>query len=242
MQGQLLEEARGATAGSVSPAADTPGCDGTLQQRASAGGQEWAAAAAALEQSYNELLAVFRGDGADQPDLPTLAAMHGPAVAAAEQVAALLLQAWSSPEQQAARQLELAQAAATRSCAYLRCANVGCEGGPFAGQGADSKRCRCGAAALFDCARVVVLHCTAMQWEAHGTPPHETWKVNACNCLPCLPHNSRCSACRAVWYCGTDCSHADWRVGHKRVCKALAAARQAEKEAARQAKEATQEH
>jgi len=38
------------------------------------------------------------------------------------------------------------------------------------------------------------------------------------------------SACRAVWYCGTACSHADWRAGHKRVCKALGAARQAEKE------------
>ena len=42
------------------------------------------------------------------------------------------------------------------------------------------------------------------------------------------------SACRAVWYCGTACSHADWRAGHKRVCKALATARQAEKEARQQ--------
>lgn len=36
----------------------------------------------------------------------------------------------------------------------------------------------------------------------------------------------RCSACRMVWYCGTACSHADWRAGHKLVCKALAAERQ----------------
>ncbi len=43
-----------------------------------------------------------------------------------------------------------------------------------------------------------------------------------------------CSACRAVWYCGTACSHADWRAGHRRVCKALAAARAAEKERRRQ--------
>ena len=39
------------------------------------------------------------------------------------------------------------------------------------------------------------------------------------------------SACRAVWYCGTACSHADWRAGHKRVCKVLAAERQAAKAA-----------
>ena len=36
----------------------------------------------------------------------------------------------------------------------------------------------------------------------------------------------KCAACRSVWYCGAACSHADWRAGHKRVCKLLAAARQ----------------
>ena len=36
----------------------------------------------------------------------------------------------------------------------------------------------------------------------------------------------KCSACKAP-YCGTACSHADWREGHKRVCKALAAERAA---------------
>ena len=42
----------------------------------------------------------------------------------------------------------------------------------------------------------------------------------------------RCGQCRAVWYCGTTCSHADWCAGgHRRVCKALAAARQAAKAA-----------
>ena len=48
--------------------------------------------------------------------------------------------------------------------------------------------------------------------------------------MPALPLGT-CSACRAVWYCGTACSHADWRAGHKRVCKALAAERQAAKAA-----------
>ena len=35
-----------------------------------------------------------------------------------------------------------------------------------------------------------------------------------------------CSACKAVRYCGTACSHADWRAGHRRVCKLLAAERE----------------
>jgi hypothetical protein len=34
-----------------------------------------------------------------------------------------------------------------------------------------------------------------------------------------------CGGCRVAWYCGTACSHADWKLGHRRVCKALAAAR-----------------
>jgi hypothetical protein len=38
----------------------------------------------------------------------------------------------------------------------------------------------------------------------------------------------RCSACRAVWYCGTACSHADWwQGGQRKVSAALAAERQA---------------
>ena len=35
----------------------------------------------------------------------------------------------------------------------------------------------------------------------------------------------KCAGCRAAWYCGEACSHADWRAGHKRICKALAALR-----------------
>jgi len=101
---------------------------------------------------------------------------------AALTVARLLHQHWQAPEQQAADRLELAQAAATRSCAYLRCANLAAEGGPAAGEGASSKRC---------------------------------------------------GICRSVWYCGTQCSHSDWRQGptgppsaHKKACQALKAARE----------------
>ena len=39
----------------------------------------------------------------------------------------------------------------------------------------------------------------------------------------------KCAACRAVYFCGTACSHADWRAGHRRVCKAMAAARAAQR-------------
>ena len=56
-----------------------------------------------------------------------------------------LLQQWqpaAQPERHANVRLELAQAAATRTCAYLRCANLGGEGGPAAGQGVGSMRCR----------------------------------------------------------------------------------------------------
>jgi hypothetical protein len=91
----------------------------------------------------------------------------------AEALAQLLWQYWQQPEQQAAARLELAQAAATRCCAYLRCSQLGAQGGPAAGEGVGSKRC---------------------------------------------------SGCRVTWYCGTACSHADWRAGHSKVCKALAAA------------------
>ena len=46
------------------------------------------------------------------------------------------------PDQAATSQLELAQAAAARSCADLRCSSVqGAADGPAAGSGAGSKRC-----------------------------------------------------------------------------------------------------
>ena len=91
-------------------------------------------------------------------------------------VAAAVQQFWATPERLAATRLEAAQAAAVRSCAYLRCANLpGFSGGAAAAEGAGSMRC---------------------------------------------------SACRSVWYCGEACSHADWRAGHRRVCKALKDARQ----------------
>ena len=60
------------------------------------------------------------------------------------QLAAHLLASMEQQQGPAERQLAAAQAAATRSCAYLRCANVGGSGGPAAGEGVGSKKCRCG--------------------------------------------------------------------------------------------------
>ena len=60
----------------------------------------------------------------------------------ARELAAALQAWWQRPEQQQQSQLEAAQAAARRSCAYLRCANLGGQGGPAAGEGVGSMRCR----------------------------------------------------------------------------------------------------
>lgn len=57
-------------------------------------------------------------------------------------LAAALLEHWRRSEAAEAGQLEVAQAAAARSCAYLGCANLGFEGGPAAGEGAGAECCR----------------------------------------------------------------------------------------------------
>ena len=59
----------------------------------------------------------------------------------ARQLAEVLLRWWQRPEQQEADALELAQAAAARSCAYLCCSQLSRGGGPAAGEGEDSQRC-----------------------------------------------------------------------------------------------------
>ncbi len=60
----------------------------------------------------------------------------------AARLAALMQQYYALLAVEAERQLALARAAAGRSCAYLHCANLGGEGGPAAGQGVGSMRCR----------------------------------------------------------------------------------------------------
>ena len=60
---------------------------------------------------------------------------------ATSDLAAALQQFCDLPEQQEAAQLELAQAAGARSCAYLRCTQMEQGGGPGAGHGSGSRRC-----------------------------------------------------------------------------------------------------
>ncbi|KAI7835833.1 hypothetical protein COHA_010278 [Chlorella ohadii] len=146
--------------------------DGVAQQPATAAGSE-ADAAAAVAEAAAELRSALNAES-----------IEGHCLLPARRLAAALLAWWRRPAAQQAAVLESARAAAARSCAYLRCTNLGGEGGPAAGQGTGSKCC---------------------------------------------------SACRAVWYCGTACSHADWRAGHRRVCQALGVARGGEKERRRQA-------
>ena len=60
----------------------------------------------------------------------------------AARLGSMLVELDRSPALRKERQLVLARAAATRSCAYLGCANVAGQGGPAAGQGGGSARCR----------------------------------------------------------------------------------------------------
>ena len=61
---------------------------------------------------------------------------------AAAKLAAALQQYWQLPAQWAAANLDLTTAASSRACAYLRCANLSAEGGPAAGEGVGSQKCR----------------------------------------------------------------------------------------------------
>ena len=60
----------------------------------------------------------------------------------ARRLAKAALGARCQAEAQMPTALEAARAAAARSCAYLRCANLGGGGGPAAGQGEGRLRCR----------------------------------------------------------------------------------------------------
>ncbi len=60
----------------------------------------------------------------------------------AARLGSMLVELDRSPALSKERRLVLARAAATRSCAYLGCANVAGQGGPAAGKGEGSARCR----------------------------------------------------------------------------------------------------
>ncbi|KAL4439766.1 hypothetical protein ABPG75_002767 [Micractinium tetrahymenae] len=91
-------------------------------------------------------------------DLPALLRRLAPP---AEALAAALQDWWALPEQVAAAWLEAAQAAAARSCANLRCPNLGLEGGAAAGEGAGCTRCA-GCRVLYYCG----MACQRADWRA----------------------------------------------------------------------------
>jgi hypothetical protein len=100
------------------------------------------------QQSLKAVLSGWTGDwgvsAGDQASVSAAAAaklLRKEAQPAAGQLASALLVLWTGPEHRKQAALELAQASAARSCAYLSCSNVCAEGGPAAGQGVGSKRC-----------------------------------------------------------------------------------------------------
>jgi hypothetical protein len=138
-------------------------------------GTSEAALAQQLRQLGSQLSTALVGwYGSIASSMDAVAVLKERALPPAEALAQLLWQHWQQPEQQRAARLDLAQAAGTRCCAYLRCGQLEGQGGPGPGEGKGSLRC---------------------------------------------------GGCKAVWYCGTACSHADWREGHNRVCRELAALR-----------------
>jgi hypothetical protein len=107
------------------------------------------------------------GAAASQPGTPSPAALAQDALRSAllgaRKLADALLAWQQRPEQLEAERLELAQAQALRSCAYLRCPNVGAGGGMMAGQGGGGKLCSgCRVAWYCDTA------CSHADWRAGG--------------------------------------------------------------------------
>ena len=119
------------------------GTDSALASAAASGLQDNVAAqlhkaAGGLRQQWEERLAGVPDDLAPAQH----ASLLRPLLQRTAELAALMQQYYALPALAAERQLAVAQASAGRSCAYLRCANLGGEGGPAAGQGVGSKRCR----------------------------------------------------------------------------------------------------
>ena len=97
-------------------------------------------AAHSLRRQRRELLSGLAADASVAERTSQLRQLAQPAAG----LSALMQQYLALPAVEEGRRLVLARAAAARSCAYLRCANVATEGGPAAGQGVGGKRCRWG--------------------------------------------------------------------------------------------------
>ncbi|KAL4433944.1 hypothetical protein ABPG75_000385 [Micractinium tetrahymenae] len=111
---------------------------------------------AAAEQLNAVLRALREAEPLEQPGVLQAA------LPAATKAAATLQAWWGLPAQQQAAQLELGQAVAVRACAFLRCSNIGAEGGMAAGETDGSKRCGGCRAAWY---------CASMPQEQPQPPP-----------------------------------------------------------------------
>ena len=94
-----------------------------------------------LQEQAGALGSAGDSSGSAKPSSAHLSGLHQLMQPAAE-LTDLMQQYYALPAVAAEWQLSVAQAAADRSCAYLRCANLGGERGPAAGQGSGSMRCR----------------------------------------------------------------------------------------------------
>lgn len=91
-------------------------------------------------QRLNEALAGWQPPG-EACTLGRWQSLQRQLLPAATAVAEALQAHCTRPEQQQAARLQLARAACARACAHLRCAELGLEGGPAAGQRAGSSKC-----------------------------------------------------------------------------------------------------
>ena len=122
----LRRAASDAVAGSSSGGAAHPAPAGSSTALPSGGSDPLFAVIKAGLQAFDAAKAAHRPDARRG-----LAAAPGEALPASRrQLATAMLDYWRQGEAAAAEQLQLAQAAAARSCAFLRCANLGTGGGP----------------------------------------------------------------------------------------------------------------
>ena len=141
---KLASQLSGAAGGGSSAAGGSDAAGGGGSSAAGGSGDEVGIQRLAAQLS-SELDSILGGDAGGSKK--KLAALRDRVLPLAEVSARVLQQRWSAPEPRAAARLELAQAAATRCCAYLRCAALGAGGGTAAGEGEGGKRCAgCGVA------------------------------------------------------------------------------------------------
>ncbi|KAL4440131.1 hypothetical protein ABPG75_003132 [Micractinium tetrahymenae] len=129
-----------ANSGSAAAAAAAVAASGTAEAGAEPAADQhatlWSELAAAKERMDSETkeLAALADSQQSRETMDRLAALVCHAAGALQRF-------WALPEQQAEASMQLARAAAARSCANLRCPNLGLGGSPGAGEGRGCMRC-----------------------------------------------------------------------------------------------------